>query len=871
MRLPRHAIFALSHLTLDRCPFGVIRTFIVSSINLYKHRCHVSFLKSCRALQLLPRFICDIKLPTTINLRCDRRIRGQILRSCIKSHYTAITKEKTARHQSTLILKSSLSENVISYIMHVADMAMKIENETIVRRQKRKLLNLSLKNENENTATHMGLSEQHSINSMESLRCCPTTPKISVIGEVNLSNAQRKILELGPKFIPSHGLNDKKAEELRISLAHIAYQLRWKEHATNTQVSDGPDSGNPSTSPPFPRFCPFEGKRFPPPKATTIVERIQSLVDAVDRLILREQRHPTHKHNLSLSDRQLLKNMRNDNYHYIPSDKGGEMVILTSTQYNSLSLAHLSDETTYRRITKDPTHSQELEINTLWKNASLKTTLPISLVKKLTTRHSRIAQFYHLPKTHKRELAIRPIVSAINSPCEKMAWLLQQIFQPLLADVPAHLESTHELLSRLKSIPSEHLNGKTMISLDVVSLYTNVDIQEALIIMKNLFLFKYGQSIWGIPMVKIMDILTYILTHNSFHFNGSFFNQVRGLGMGSRISPTVAILVMDHLERSTLFQRTLNQPVTFLRYIDDCVLPIDRNVDCDNLLQELNLLHPSIKFELQQPNQDGFLPVLDTTVRVLENGQLQHKFYVKEANRNLFLHAKSALPDSVKRNAVKEELQRAKSLCSEDSTRRDAEQRMLMKFQANGYNCQQINRYTKNSRRRQQQRRDHSCIFKVPFISDQFNGQLKRLLKKSSLDIRLVTQPAPSISRQLNKNKRYQNCNLRSCPIQNPAICNATNVVYRATCSVCGQFYIGSTSPPFHKRVAQHCQPSRRTAVHNHATSHQQSTKAIFDFSIVSRHENEIRCRIAEALTITKLSPTLNAKDEYLDYRPFLT
>ena len=136
---------------------------------------------------------------------------------------------------------------------------------------------------------------------------------------------------LGSKFIPTHQLNDKKAEELRISLAHIAYQLRWKEHATNTQASDGPPPGDPGTSPPFPRFCPFECRRFPPLKANTIIERkLQSFVDAFEKLILREQEHSTHKHNLSLSDRQLLKRMRNYNYHYIPSDKGGEMVILTS-------------------------------------------------------------------------------------------------------------------------------------------------------------------------------------------------------------------------------------------------------------------------------------------------------------------------------------------------------------------------------------------------------------------------------------------------------------------------------------------------------------------------------------------------------------
>ena len=51
-----------------------------------------------------------------------------------------------------------------------------------------------------------------------------------------------------------------------------------------------------------------------------------------------------------------------------------------------------------------------------------------------------------------------------------MAWLLNEIFQPLLTEVPAHLENTHKLLSQLKSISPEQLNRKTVISLDVVPL-----------------------------------------------------------------------------------------------------------------------------------------------------------------------------------------------------------------------------------------------------------------------------------------------------------------------------------------------------------------------------------------------------------------
>lgn len=457
-----------------------------------------------------------------------------------------------------------------------------------------------------------------------------------------------------------------------------------------------------------------------------------------------------------------------------------------------------------------------------------------------------------------------------------MAWLLHQILLPFLSEVPAHLENTCQLLTRLKAIPAEQLRGKIPISLDVVSLYTNVNTQEAISVTDTLLRTKYGQQVWGIPVDLIIDILTFILRNNCFHFNGMFFKQTRGLAMGSKISPILAILVMDQLERSTLFQQTLLHPVTFLRYIDDCVLIIDRDIDLANILERLNSLHESIKFELQKPRQDNFLPVLDTLLRISESGQVQHKFYVKEANRGLFIHALSALPTCIKRNAIKEEIHRAKSLSSEQSWKLEATKHMTDKFRSNGYTSEQIKQHTKQRHRNQQHPEhnrkpfDSSCIMKVPFISNKFNGQLKRLVNKYALGIQLVTQPAPSLARRLIKNKRHLQCNKRSCPIKDPQICNARNVVYKATCTICDKYYIGSTSPPFHNRVAQHLQPSRKTAVHLHAITHHQSARETFQFSIISRHPNEIRCRIAEALAIERLSPPLNGREEFVDYKPFL-
>ena len=286
----------------------------------------------------------------------------------------------------------------------------------------------------------------------------------------------------------------------------------------------------------------------------------------------------------------------------------------------------------------------------------------------------------------------------------------------------------------------------------------------------------------------------------------------------------------------------------------------------------VSFVYDSIKFELQTPEEDNFLAVLDTKISLSEHGCLQHKFYVKEANKGLFIHAHSALPDSIKRNAVRSEVERAKTLSSEDPWKLEATRHMFDKFLANGYNKKQIKGYMRPPRQRNHRPHhlQHSSVLKIPFISDKFNGQLKRIVRKHFLDIRLVTQPGPSLKMQLNKNKRYLQCNKRSCVIQDPKLCNTRNVVYKATCTVCGSFYVGSTSPPFHNRVAQHLQPSRRTAVSLHALTHEQCAKDIFLFAIVSRHPTEIRCRVAEALTIEKLSPPLNGKDEFIDYQPFL-
>ena len=160
---------------------------------------------------------------------------------------------------------------------------------------------------------------------------------VSIIGEASIPESYVRILNKGPKFIPAQKLNVKIANELKISLAHSAYQLRWKTISDTTFTGRSFDRIRNES--PFLRFCPFEGNRRPPPKATAEFERkLQVLNEAIERLINRELAKPSFSHNTSYSDHQALKQMKKDDNIYIPSDKGGEMVVMTLAHYKSCLL-----------------------------------------------------------------------------------------------------------------------------------------------------------------------------------------------------------------------------------------------------------------------------------------------------------------------------------------------------------------------------------------------------------------------------------------------------------------------------------------------------------------------------------------------------
>ena len=160
--------------------------------------------------------------------------------------------------------------------------------------------------------------------------------------------------------------------------------------------------------------------------------------------------------------------------------------------------------------------------------------------------------FYGLPKIHKPDTPLRPIVSSCGSVTYGVAKELAKILKPLVGKSPHHITSTQDFVEQARNIKLEP--GECLSSYDVSALFTSVPIDPALNIIKDLLdkdtTLKerncYGS--WGhYPPIGVLS-----QEHLPFSFQDQFYEQVEGAAMGSPVSPIVANLYMEYLEQKAL-------------------------------------------------------------------------------------------------------------------------------------------------------------------------------------------------------------------------------------------------------------------------------------------------------------------------------
>ena len=536
------------------------------------------------------------------------------------------------------------------------------------------------------------------------------------------------------------------------------------------------------------------------------------------------------KPNVTKEERTAIKNLKkDDNIIILPADKGNATVIMNKEEYNH-KMNNLVSDGTYTRLKKDPTATTERKLTKLLKKNKEKGNLTDSQYRQLNQHHSKLPHMYGLPKIHKDNVPLRPIVSCRGSACHPLSQFLVKTIRPLSGKSASHVKNSTHFVSLVKDM--QPTANTQMISFDVVSLFTNVPTSEALaVVRKRLEEDDTLPERTNIPTNDIMELLTFCVTTTAFQLGEDYYQQTEGMAMGSPLSPVIANIYMEHFEDMALEMAPL-KPSVWLRYVDDTFVLWEHQEDVAAFLEHINSLRPSIQFTMER-EKNNKLPFLDVEVE-RASGRFTTSVYRKPTTTGRYLNFQSHHPDNVKKSIVRCLQHRANTISGDDGIRKKEMDHLTETFKRNGYPSRVIDHKPKHQN--EQPKEKPTATVSLPY-SRGLSEKIRRICGR--YNIRTVFRSDTTLRRTLTK-------------VRPPTPKEHTkNCIYDIPCS-CGRSYKGETSRPLSVRLEEHRKATirgetLRSGVAEHAWSEGDHRPAWHEATIIDREPHWKVRKIKEA------------------------
>lgn len=503
---------------------------------------------------------------------------------------------------------------------------------------------------------------------------------INLCESFQLTAAQTLLLNKGLTFIPSLHRPGHKClkDQTRMDLQNYHRKLKLSVYYDNK-----PDSVH----------LPFIPKSTWVPSAAQLPPEVTKLTQSDIEYFQKHHKIGWNKPNLNKFETEALHQLSENNEIVIkPADKGSSVVLMDRKDYLWEGYRQLNDKNYYTKLNK-PIYKDTIPLvnkillslyNKKFINHKQKTYLQ-------GNKEPRMRRFYLLPKIHKRKETWslpfcippgRPIVSDCESETYFTAEFIDYYLNPLSTLHPSYIKDTYDFVEKIRSIivpPSAFL-----FSLDVDSLYTNIQSSEGLLAVKNTFL-KYPNS--KRPDKEILQLLEINLTKNDFEFDGQFFLQIRGTAMGKKFAPSYANLFMAAWEESAL-ESCQKKPLHYFRYLDDIWGIWDHSKEeFEQFIITLNNHRQSIKLK-STINQES-IDFLDTTTfkgaDFSATRKLDVRVFFKETDTHALLFRSSHHPKHTFAGLVKSQLLRFKRICTRAEDFRAAVKVLFSSLLTRGY------------------------------------------------------------------------------------------------------------------------------------------------------------------------------------------
>ena len=398
-----------------------------------------------------------------------------------------------------------------------------------------------------------------------------------------------------------------------------------------------------------------------------------------------------------------------------------------------------------------------------------------------------------------------------------------------------------------------------VVSYDVVSLFTNIPLDETIELALDLIL-KNNPNI-KITRNDLKKLFIFATSKHNLVLKMKFINKLM-VWQWVPLAPVLANLFMGHHEKLWINEFQGNKPRFYRRYVDDIFATFQNASEAENFLNHINNKHQNIKFTMEV-EQNKTLAFLDILINFEKD--LTTSVYRKKTYTGLLTNYLSFTPFQYKIGLIRTLLDRTYKINNTWQGIMNDFDKLSEILQKNAFPTTLINKIMRNyinekctnplkiNKKNEQQTR----YFSLPFIGKYSNftkQKLSKLSKRFCKDItfKIIYKPLKigtffSLKDPINVSSR-------------------SNVIYKFICAGCNACYIGETTRSLNIRIKEHLRTDKQSKIFQHLSQN----LSCFDkcdpscFSILDQANNNYTLKVKEGLYIEWAKPDLNKQLSYL-------
>jgi hypothetical protein len=474
--------------------------------------------------------------------------------------------------------------------------------------------------------------------------------KINLIynfSSIALTRDMEKVLNRGLNFCvtpPALNLTD-----ILVDYKKFERKMKWKEFFHDQE-------SNEEYIPPI-----FKKEKTNMPKSSS--SELTAFIAGVKGELLGTKANRIHP-NISQGEKDALKELiRLQKFRVItikPADKGAGIVIVNFQDYMASALEHLSSrnlhsDSYYGNVNEQDVKDARAKISLILVEAKENKIISEDEFKAMNPKDKDVGKYYHMYKVHKKHEEgslppVRPIISGSGSMTENISHFVDQHAKTLVPKVPSYIQDTPDFLRHLEdyNYTQKLPDNAFPVSIDVTALYSNIDPDEGISVFKKALDTRPNKTV---PTTFLVTLLQQVLRLNIFEFDKKLYIQKFGTAMGTRAAPTYANLFMADKDNSIKNVQKTNFPdcalELYFRFIDDIfAIWCGSKESFIQFMEEINKLHPTIKFTSEFNYEERSTAFLDTKITIID-GKLTSDLYKKPTDRAQYLLPSSCHPSHI--------------------------------------------------------------------------------------------------------------------------------------------------------------------------------------------------------------------------------